>query len=251
MIGVIARRELAAWFRSPLAWVILATVQAVAAFIFLLHLESYLDLQADMRTQAGAPGATGFLVPRVFGAGAAILMLALPLVTMNLMAGEWRRGSLPLLLSSPVSTLEIILGKYLALLGMAAALVATLAIMPLALGAVARIDLGLVLAATLGTWLFVAAIGAAGLYLSTLARQPVIAAIATLGLLLVLLLAGEWAGTLSGTVAEIMRYPSPSIHLLPFLSGLVDTGSIAFFVLFMLLFLALAVRRLDNERLPH
>lgn len=249
MIGVIAARELAAWFRSPLAWILLAIIQGVAAFIFLLHLDSYLDLQPELRSQPGAPGATGFLVPRLFGAGGAILMLALPLITMNLMAGEWRRQTLPLLLSAPVSTLEIILGKYLALLGMALALVATLAIMPLGLAAVTRIDAGLLLAATFGTWLFVAAIGAAGLYLSTLTRQPVIAAASTLGLLLLLLLAGEWGTTLEGPLAEIVRYPSPSTHLVPFLSGLVDTSAVAFFVLFAALFLALAVRRLDNERL--
>jgi len=249
MIGVIARRELGAWFRSPFAWVLLAAVQGVAAFIFLLHLESYLDLQSELRAQPGTPGATGFLVPRLFGAGAAIVMLVLPLLTMNLIAGEWRRESLPMLMSAPVSALEIILGKYLAVLGMLAALVATLAIMPLALAAVAPIDLGMIAAASLGTWLFAAAGGAAGLYLSTLTRQPIIAALATFALLLLLLLAGEWAGTLSDTMAAIVRYPSPGTHLTPLLSGRVDTGNVAFFILFLGLFLAFATRRLDNERL--
>lgn len=251
MIGVIARRELAGWFRSPLAWIILALVQAMTAFIFLLHLEAYLDLQSELRTQPGAAGATGFLVPRLYGAAAAILMLALPLLTMNLMAGEWRRQSLPLLLSAPVSTLEIILGKYLALLGMLTALVAMLAAMPLALAVVTRIDAGLLAVATAGMWLFVSAIGAAGLYLSTLSRQPAIAAVGTLGLLLLLVLAGEWAGTLEGPLVEAVRYPAPSTHLMPFLAGLLDTGAIGYFVLFAGLFLALAVRRLDNERLQH
>jgi|GEM_PF-6671193 len=52
MIGVIAARELAAWFRSPLAWILLAIIQGVAAFIFLLHLDSYLDLQPELRSRA-------------------------------------------------------------------------------------------------------------------------------------------------------------------------------------------------------
>lgn len=251
MIGVIARREIAAWFRSPLAWIVLAVVQAVLAFIFLLHLETYLGMQSELRTQPDAPGATGFLVPRLFGAGSAILMLALPLLTMDLMAGEWRRGSLPLLLSSPVSSLEIVLGKYLALLVMLAVLVATLAIMPLALAAVTDVDAGLLALATLGAWLFAAALGAAGLYLSTLTRQPVIAAVSTLGLLLLLLLAGEWGGTLEPPVAELVRYPAPSTHLAPFVTGLLDTGSLAFFVLFATLFVVLTVRRLDSERLQY
>ncbi len=250
MIGVIAQREIAAWFRSPLAWILLAVVQALSAFIFLLHLEAYLDLQQEFRAEPGAPGATAYLVPRVLGAGSAVVMLALPVVTMNLMAGERQRRSLPLLLSAPVATVEIIAGKYLALIAMLTALVATLAIMPLTLAFVAPIDLGLLAVAIVGVWLFIAAVAAAGLYLSTLTRQPVIAAISTLGLLLVLLLAGEWSGTLEGPVAEAVRYPAPSTHLLPFLSGLLDTSAVAYFVLFAGLFLTLATRRLDNERLP-
>jgi len=251
MIGLIARRELASWFHSPLAWVLLALVQGLGALVFLLHLEAYLQMQANFRGQADAPGATAFLVPRVFGAGAGLLMLALPLVTMNLIAGERHRGSLPLLLSAPVSALEIALGKYLALVALMTTLVATVAVMPLALAAVAPIDLGLLASAVIGLWLFVAAIGAAGLFLSTLTRQPIVAAIGTLGLLAFLVLAGEWAGTLTSSVATIARYPSPATHLAPFFAGYPNTGALAFYVLFAGVFLALAVRRLDNERLQH
>lgn len=249
MIGVIARRELASWFHSPFAWVLLALVQALVAFVFLLHVESYLEVQSDFSGQSDAPGATAFLVPRVFGAGAALLMLVLPVVTMNLVAGERQRGALALLLSAPVSALEIVLGKYLALLVLLSALTATLAVAPLALALLAPIDLGIVASATAGVWLFLAALGAAGLYLSTLARRPAVAAIATLGGAALLVLAGEWASTLTGMVAAIARYPAPTTHLAPFFSGQPGTAGLAFFVLFAGVFIALAVRRFDNERL--
>lgn len=248
MIATIARREALALFRSPVAWVVLAVVQAVVAFIFLLHLESYLELQPRLQ-ERGGPGVTAFLVPRLFGAATTVHLMAVPLLTMNLLAGERRHGTLPLLLSAPVSTLEIVLGKFLGALCLLAAMVALTAGMPAALWAVADVDGGALGLAALGALLFVAAAAAAGTYLSALSRQPAVAAIATLGLLLVLLLLGEWGRNLGGFWAALLPYPAPSTHLEPFFTGLFDTSAVAFFALFVLLFLALAVRRLDNERL--
>lgn len=249
MIGAIARREFLARFRSPVAWVILATVQLIAALLFLLHLDSYLQLQDEFRRAGSGPGLTAFIVPRLFGAAAMIQLMALPLLTMNLVAGEWREGTLPMLLSAPVSTAEIILGKYLALLGLIVPMVALTAAMPLSLAVATDIDGGALALAAFGLLLFLAAAGAAGMYLSALTRQPVIAAVLTLALLLGLLLLGEWARTLGGWPAQLLSYPTPAAHLQTFLSGLFDTGALAFFALFAGLFLALATRRLDDERL--
>lgn len=248
MIATIARREAAALFRSPIAWTVLAAVQALLGFIFLLHLESYLQVQPRLMTQGG-PGVTAFLIPRLFGAATTIYVMALPLVTMGLLAGERRNGTLALLLSAPVSTLEIVLGKFLGALALLVAMVLLTAAMPASLALVATVDGGALALATLGAVLFITAAGAAGLYLSSLTRQPVIAAVATLGLLLVLLLLGEWGRTAGGAWEELLAYPAPSTHLAPFFEGLLDTGAVAFFALFAALFLALATRRLDNERL--
>lgn len=248
MIATIARREAAALFRSPIAWIVLAAVQAVLGFIFVLHLETYLQVQPRLTAQGG-PGVTAFLVPRLFGAATTIYVMALPLVTMGLFAGERRNGTLALLLSAPVSTLEIVLGKFLGALGLLVAMVLLTAAMPASLVLVTAIDGGALALATLGAVLFVTAAGAAGLYLSSLTRQPVIAAVATLGLLLALLLLGEWGRTVGGAWEGLLAYPAPSTHLAPFLEGLLDTGGVAFFALFAGLFLALATRRLDNERL--
>jgi hypothetical protein len=62
-------------------------------------------------------------------------------------------------------------------------------------------------------------------------------------------LLSEWGRREGGTVAEVVGFATPAAHLQPFLSGLFDSGALAFFVLFALLFLALAMRRLDDERL--
>lgn len=249
MIGAIAWRECLARYRSPVAWSLLAAVQLIVALIFLLHLDSYLQLQSEFRRAGSGPGATAFLVPRLFGAAAMVQLMALPLLTMGLVAGEWRERTLPLLLGAPVSSAAIVLGKYLGLLAVVVPMVALTAAMPASLALATDIDGGTLVLAALGLLLFLAAAGAAGLYLSALTRQPAVAAILTLGLLLGLLLLGEWARSVGGRLAALLAWPTPAAHLEPFLAGLFDSGALAFFVLFTVLFLALAIRRLDDERL--
>lgn len=250
MIGVIAHREAGALFRSPVAWVVLATVQGLVAFIFLLHLESYLQMQPRLQMAEGGPGVTGFLVPRLFGAATMIYLMALPVLTMGLIAGDRRQGTLPLLRAAPVSTAGIVLGKYLGVLAVLALMVGLTVLMPVALRIVAPIDAGALALAALGALLFVAAAGAVGLYFSTITQQPAVAAVATLGVLLGTMLLGEWGRTaIGGRWGELLTYPAPATHLEPFLVGLFDSGAVAYFALCTALFLALAIRHLDHERL--
>ncbi|MDZ7747998.1 MAG: ABC transporter permease [Halofilum sp. (in: g-proteobacteria)] len=202
-----------------------------------------------MQSAGGGPGVTAFLVPRLFGAATTVHLVAVPLLTMHLVAGERRNATLALLLSAPVATADVVLGKFLGVMSVLAAMVALTALMPAALAAVTDVDGGALTLAALGALLFVTAAAAAGTCLSALSRSPVIAAVATLGLLLLLLLLGEWGRNLGGTWAQVLAYPAPSTHLKPFFTGLFDTGAVAFFALFAALFLVLAVRRLDNERL--
>ncbi|MEF8834147.1 MAG: ABC transporter permease [Halofilum sp. (in: g-proteobacteria)] len=245
----IAGRELAGLFRSPVAWVVLAAAQLVTGFIFLLHLESYLQVQPKLIEAGAGPGVTAFLLPRLYGAAAMIHLFAIPLLTMQLIAGERRLGTLPLLLGAPISTLEIIAGKFVGLLGILLALVALTALMPLSLAFFTDLDGGAVALAITGHLLFLTAAGALGLYLSTATRDPIIAAAATLGILLALLLLGEWGRGLGDPWAELLGWPAPATHLEPFLGGLFDSAAAIFFVLFAGLFVTFAVRRLDNDRL--
>ena len=206
-------------------------------------------MQPKLIEAGGGPGVTAFLVPRLYGAAAMIHVFAIPLLTMQLIAGERRQGTLPLLLGAPVSTLEIIAGKFLGLLGILLAMVALTALMPLSLAFFTDLDGGAVALAIAGHLLFVAGAGALGLYLSTVTREPIIAATATLGILLALLLLGEWGRTLGRPWADLLGWPAPATHLDPFLGGLFDSAAVMFFVLFAGLFVTFAVRRLDNDRL--
>lgn len=245
MIAVIGWRELRTLFASPLAWVVLAVLQLIIAWVFLGRLDTYLQLQPQLRQIANAPGITEFIAAPAFATTAVMLLMAVPLLTMRLVAEERRNRTLTLLMSAPVSTAQIVLGKYLGIMLFLLAAIALAALMPLTLLAGGRLDLGLLASNVAGLVLLAAAFAALGLFMSVLTAQPAVAAISGLGAALAFwfldLSAPEARGQL-GHLSLLRHYES-------FGKGMLDTYDVAWFLLFCGVFLALAVRRLDAERL--
>jgi len=251
VIRHLAARELRSLFLSPLAWVLLAVVQGILAFIFLNQLEQYLLLQPRLAVLEAPPGVTEVIVAPLFATAAVVLLLITPLLSMRLVAEERRSRTLPLLFSAPLSMTEIILGKYLGLLGFLAIMLGLIALMPLSLLAAGTLDFGLFAAALLGLALIVAAFAALGLYMSTLTHQPAVAAVAGFGALLflwIINLAGEsGAGDGSGLFAWL----SLQTHYDNLLKGMVNSSDLLYYLLFILVFLVFSIRRLDADRLQH
>jgi ABC-2 type transport system permease protein len=252
MIGHIAARELRSLFLSPLAWVILAVVAFILGFLFLAQLDQYLKLQPRLAMMPDPVGVTEVVVAPLFATATIVMMLVMPLLTMRLISEERRSGTLPLLFSAPVSMSEIILGKYMGILGFLGAMVMLLALMPLSLLLGGNLDFGLLAAALLGVTLMLAAFAAAGMYMSTLTAQPTVAAISTFGLLLLFWVI-DWAGRAVDAEAQtsVFSYLSLQRHYQALLRGAFDTSDIIYFALFIIVFLTLSIRRLDADRLQH
>ena len=250
MILTIAARELRSLFLSPLAWAVLAVVQFILAYLFLAQVDNFMTLQPQLAGLEGAPGVTDLVVAPLLGDAGVVLLLVTPLITMRILSEERRSGTLSLLFSAPVSMTEIVLGKYLGLLGFFFILLALLLAMPLSLLAGTPLDLGKLAAGALGLGLLLAAFCAAGLYLSTLTEQPTVAAISTFGLLLLLWII-DWAGKGGAEVSGLLHYLSMLRHYEPLLRGMVHSPDLAYFLLFILTFLVLSIRRLDADRLSH
>ena len=115
------------------------------------------------------------------------LYLYIPLLTMGLMSRELSSGSIKLLYSSPVSNLQIIVGKYLSVVVYGLILVAVL-LMPLIFSAfvVKSADIPFMLTALLGVFITICTYAAIGLFMSTITKYQVVAAIGTLAILAVL-----------------------------------------------------------------
>jgi ABC-2 type transport system permease protein len=241
---VIARHELRRIFVSPLAWAVLAVVQLIFGFVFYNVLIDYVR-NAELGDQF--TGVADYIGGALYGFATIVLLLVMPLMTMRLFSEERKSGSLTLLLSSPASLTEIVLGKFLGLVGFMLALLALLALMPLSLLPGTDLDLGRIGAGLLGLLLIMLAFGSAGMFVSSLTREPTIAAVGGFGLLLLVWLTQILAYQ-EIPLAELFGYLSLIGHYDDLRRGIFDTGDVAYYLLFTALFLWLTVQRLDLER---
>lgn len=246
MIGIVAWRELRNLFVTPLGWTVLVLVQAIQGLLFYRLTQAYLN--APVITGAKA-GITYNIAALSLGTSGYIALLVVPLLTMNLISGERQRATLPLLLSSPVSGLQVVLGKYLGVLGFLAVLLAMLTAMPLFLLIGTPLDMGLLASALLGTFLLLAAYAALGLYMSALAPRPALAALGTVVVLLLLWVVELLASTGIDAMDATLAYLSAFQHLEPMLRGAVDSRDLAYFLLAIFAFVSLSALHLERLRL--
>lgn len=242
MIGTIAAKELRILFSSPLAWVVLAFLQIVSAWIFLAGMQSFLEMQ--MSADPNGPGVTESIVRPVFGTAAIFLMMVVPLLCMRLIAEERRNQTLVFLISAPVSMLQIVLGKLLATVVFLAIPIVLMALMGMSLLAGGMIDFGLLAANALGLLLMSASFAAIGLYVSCLTAQPMVAAIGTYAALLLL-----WLINIGANDPEsVMHTLSIVRHFESFGRGVLLLPDVVYYLVVIVLFTGLAVRRLEGDR---
>lgn len=242
MIFPIAARELRSHFFSPLSWSLLAVMQLLLAWLFLAQIESFLNIQPRLAGLQQPPGVTDLIALPLLDAAAIVLMLLVPVLSMNVFSREFATGSFNLLLSSPVSMTAIVVGKYLALLAVTGIMLLLVALMPLSLLLGGGLDLGMLAAGLLGLGLSMAVYAAVGLLMSSLTSYPAIAVAGSYGVLGLL-----WIINLAGS-SELFRTIAISDRFQRMLSGLVDSGDLIYFLLLVLTCLALCIRRLDTLR---
>lgn len=246
MIFNVARKELKSMFASPMGWVILSLLMFSFGTQYLNGVNDYFSVMSGSMRPAERTGVTQFVGQVVYGFASFIVLFAVPLLSMRLVSEERRNQTLPFLFSAPISLYEIVLGKFIGLVAFLGILVVYIAVMLCTLNLWADIDFGYILANSLGLFLMIASFSALGLYFSSLTQQPVVAAILTfIALFAVMFLDRFFAGDPSHILASL----SLVRHFQSFSGGLIDTGDIAYFLLFIATFLVLTVRRLDADRL--
>lgn len=248
MILTIAKREFRSMFSSPLAWVILAVIQIILAWSFFSSIDVFFKIQPELATLKNAPGVTDLVVSPLFEVASIVLLMIMPLLTMRLISEERRNKTMALLLTAPVSMTEIVLGKYLGLLFFISTILLLIMLMPLSLSMGTELDFAKLFSGALGLFLILAAFSAAGLYMSSLTDNPMIAAISTFGLLLLL-----WMMNTNTAVATqgntVLSYLSLHTHFTAMLRGILNSANIAYFILFIASFIILSIKQLENQRL--
>ena len=205
---------MAAIFLSPIAYAVVAMFMTLMAYTFCAQL--FLAKSAS-------------LITSLFQA-AMLLILTIPLLTMRQFAEERRNGTLELLLSTPVDDLSIVLAKFFANLSVIVALLALLLAFPITLALVAEPDWGQILSAHIGLLLFSSALTAIGLAISAFTSNQLVAAVASLGIFLMLWMAEVLGVFLPAPLDEIGLGLSLDGRFAPFATGAVYLSDFGFFL---------------------
>ncbi len=246
MTALIARHELKRLAGSAQSWVVAAVLAALAGWLFLSRLESWMAVQDEIRLQDHAPGLAGFLGTGFLAPLSIVLSLVAPLYAMRGFAEDRRDGVWPLWQSSPVSATALVLGRYLGIAAVLCGFVALGAFMVLLLSPFVALDLPTVASGTVGLALCTLAAGALGLWCSSLVRAPLAGATIAIAIVLLAWLLGS--ATFAQPSLASLTALSPGTRLSGFFQGIPDTGDAAYFLIAIALFLGLTVIRLDALR---
>jgi len=248
-ILAIANKELRAYFASPIAYVVVGFF----AFVFGWMYASILGWFVAQGMQAGFGGPQSLnlnqqLIRPLILNMTVVFLFMLPLVTMRTYSEEKRAGTIELLLTSPVTDLEIILGKFLGALALYAVMLAVTFVHFGLLFLFGRPEWKPLLTAYLGLLLFGGCFISIGLFISSLTKNQIVAGAATFAVFLVLWVI-DWIGQALGPNAEeVLKYLSMTGHLDDFVKGVIDTKHLVYYVSFIVFGLFLTARSVDTER---
>lgn len=246
----ITRTELAVLFYSPIAWLLLIVFIVQTSMVFARQVGN------AAQSQLGGYGGLSSITEQVFstGFGGTFVSLQLnllyyvPLLCMGLLSRELHSGSIKLLLSSPVSLGQIIVGKYLAMMAYFLIFVLFLLGLLATLGlSVMSVDYPLVLSGILGIYLLSCAYAAIGLFMSSLTTHQVVAAISTLAVLAILSFVGS-IGQRIPLLDDFAYWLSIAGRVDYLREGLIASKDVFYFVAIVVLFLVLTYLRLSAGR---
>ena len=239
----IVRRELVAYFSSPLAYIVLTAFLLMQGYIFSI-IVSFLN---NPMTQAMTP-------LRLFFGGTVFfwlfLLFIVPVITMRLIAEERRSGTIEVLLTSPVTEAQVVIGKFLAALIFYLVLWLPTVLYVVVLKQHSTIDIRPVLAGYLGVMLIGFMFLAVGTFTSTLTNNQLIAAIMAFAALVVLFSIGllEQLLVSSSWLREALGYMNLWTHMDDYAKGIVDTRHVVYELSVGLLFLFLAAKSLEVKK---
>jgi ABC-2 type transport system permease protein len=253
-ILAIVERELRAYFNSPIAYVVLTIFIFLSGIFFRSILSQVMDMGFAAQMQAQQLGPRPLDMPGMISRGflstmSVILLFIMPMLTMGLFSEEKKRGTIELLLTAPVTDLQVVLGKFLAAATFFVILLLSTVVPMSVLYLYGSPATGPILTAYLGLLLYGLSIVAVGLFISTLTENQIIAAVLSFGTIMVLWLVDVVANRAESAAGKgILTYLSILSHLDDFMKGVLSTSHIIFYVSLMLVGLFLTYRSIDSLR---
>ena len=256
-IGNVAGRELRSLFVSPIAYGVLSLFSILGGIFFILYVAEFSEWifrlqQMQAFEQLQEINLNDQLVNGFYGSMSMVLLFVIPAITMGLFAAEKTNGTQELLLTSPLTMWDIVLGKFGAAAIFVALLVAIVGLFPGILFLYGDPELGKTASGLLGVLLVGWTYTSIGCFASSLTRSQVLAFLITDVILLCILLVPAVAdlGVAGGVpgMADFLRWFSTGTHFDELVKGLVDTADLAYFAVVIGSFLLLTKAVVESVR---
>ncbi|HNV02671.1 MAG TPA: ABC transporter permease [Vicinamibacterales bacterium] len=251
----IARRELESYFVSPIAAAVMAVFTFVSGLFFSNMLVHYIRQAALADSQIQRLGRSDYqldvpttVLAQFFQNEAFLLMLAVPLLTMGLMTDERRKGTIELLMTSPVRASEIVAGKFLGAIALLALMLAPLVPMFAFMGAGNHWEAGVIASGLMGLLLVGGAQIALGLFVSSLCEHVLVSAIGTYGIVVTLQFIDTTGGGSGSVWARMLGAFSFYARQIDSTRGVVSVADLVYFASWIVMALFLAQRAVEALR---
>lgn len=231
-ILTIGGRQFRSYFNGPVAYIVICIVMLTLGFFFWKTF--FLFGRASAR--------------EMFRWLGLILVFALPAVTMGLLAEEKRTGTIELLITMPVTEAQVILGKFVGVLGLYAVLLALTIFYPISISTLGNLDWGPVIGGYLGLLLQGSAILAIGLMASSWTGNQLIALFVALTLSVFFWVLDKFLPLLPTNATSVLEWLSFDYHFQSMTRGVIDLRDVLFFLSMTVFALALAFRALESRR---
>lgn len=232
-VWTITRKEFRAYFDSPIAYIFITAFLLLVNFLYLWTF--FVVSQADMRP--------------FFGFMPFILLFFVPSISMRQWAEERKMGTLEILLTTPVREVDVVLGKFMASMGLLVVMLLLTFNIPLLLGYLGSPDWGVIICGYLGSLLMGASYMAIGLFASSLSENQIVAFIVSIAICTMMLILGEWFFLMlvPDIFVPVFDYLGLGTHFESMGRGVVDSRDIVYYLSVIGVFLYLNVNTVENR----
>jgi ABC-2 type transport system permease protein len=231
-ILVIFKREFRSYFDSPIAYIVLMFFLLISGYFFTSNL--FLANQANMRTLFG-------IIPLMY-------IFFIPAISMRLVAEEKKSGTIELLMTYPIRDSEIIIGKYLAALGLIAVLLLFTAVYVFSVARLGDLDFGQTFTGYVGLFLLGAAYLAIGIFSSSITENQIVAFIIALGLSFFFFILDKILFFVPAAIASVLEYLAIEYHFQNIERGVIDSRSLIYYFSMIFIGLLLASHALSRRK---
>ncbi|MBI2986097.1 MAG: ABC transporter permease [Deltaproteobacteria bacterium] len=252
-ILIIAGKEISSLFVSPIAYVVLTGFLLLGGWFFfnlLFRFNYLLTLYTSFQNLQGIQSLNlnEHVVAPLLHNLTIVLVIMVPVITMRTFAEEKKNGTYELLLTSPLTVTQIVLGKFLASIFFIFVMILLTGIYPAILLLYGNPELGILASGYLGLLLLGVVFVSVGLLTSSLTENQIVAAV-TCFVILLLLYVLSWPSESAGTtIGDLLKYLSVIEHFSEMVKGLIDTKNLVYFLSLTLLSLFLTHRSVEASR---